>query len=48
VVGGGIMGLSSALLLAQSGTYEKVVVVSDKFSPNTTSDGAGTWWWLVP
>jgi len=42
VVGAGVIGLSSALILAEAGY--KVHLIADKFSPDTTSDGAGALW----
>lgn len=42
VVGAGIMGLSSARLIAQlKPEVKEVVIYSRDFSPMTTSDGAG-------
>lgn len=40
VVGGGVMGLSVVLQLLRSG-YKHVTIIAEKFSPDTTSDGAG-------
>ncbi len=42
VVGAGVIGLTTALLLAELGL--RVRIVSDKFTPNTTSDVAGAQW----
>lgn len=40
IVGAGVMGLSVALNLLRSG-YKHVTVIAERFSPDTTSDGAG-------
>ena len=37
VVGAGVIGLSSALEILRAG--HNVVVIADRFSPDTTSDG---------
>ena len=42
VIGAGVIGLTSALLLQQTGM--KVRVVSEQFTPKTTSDIAGAQW----
>jgi glycine/D-amino acid oxidase-like deaminating enzyme len=45
VIGGGVIGLSSALTLARSLAAPFTVrVIAEKWSPNTTSDGAGALW----
>ncbi|KAK3089063.1 hypothetical protein FSP39_000502 [Pinctada imbricata] len=44
VVGAGIIGLSSAVRVQESGPSVRVTVIADKFSPSTTGDGSpGTW-----
>ena len=43
VVGGGAVGLTTALALLQSG-FSNVLVCAKAFSPDTTSDGAGAIW----
>ena len=40
VVGGGIIGLSSAVCILERDPRVKVTLIADKFTPNTTSDGA--------
>lgn len=40
VVGGGIIGLSSALCILERDPRVKVTLIADKLTPNTTSDGA--------
>ena len=40
VVGGGIIGLSSAVCILEKDPRVKVTLIADKFTPNTTSDGA--------
>ena len=47
VVGAGVIGLSTALRLVTSapgGEGWQVTVIAEKFSPNTTSDGAAGVW----
>jgi D-amino-acid oxidase len=44
VVGAGICGMSSAVQIAENFKNAEVTVVSEKFTPNTTSDlVAGLW-----
>ena len=43
VLGGGVIGLTTAQVLAEAGTT--VVVVADRFSPGTTSDVAAAIWY---
>jgi len=43
VVGAGVIGLSCARALLLDG-FSRVTVVGDKWSPDTTSDGAGALW----
>ena len=40
VVGAGIIGLSSAVCILERDPTIKVTVITDKLTPNTTSDGA--------
>ena len=40
VVGGGVVGLSTAVCLQETLPNLRITVVADKFSPATTSDGA--------
>jgi len=41
VVGAGIIGTSSALLLIESIPDLDITIISEKWSPNTTGDGSG-------
>lgn len=41
VIGAGIIGTSSALALIESMPNADITLISEKFSPNTTSDGSG-------
>ena len=40
IIGGGIVGLGAAVKLLEAG-YRNVTIVSEKFTPHTTSDSAG-------
>lgn len=40
VVGAGVVGLSTAVCIAETLPYCSVTLISEKFSPHTTSDGA--------
>lgn len=40
VVGAGVVGLSTAVCIAETLPLCSVTVVAEKFSPDTTSDGA--------
>lgn len=40
VVGAGVVGLSTAVCIAETLPHCSVTVVAEKFSPDTTSDGA--------
>ncbi|XP_030630481.1 D-aspartate oxidase [Chanos chanos] len=40
VVGAGVVGLSTAVCIAEVLPYCSVTIIADKFSPDTTSDGA--------
>lgn len=51
IIGAGVIGLSVAIKLieevdtwANDSEEPKVTIVSEKFSPNTTGDGAGGFW----
>lgn len=41
VVGAGVVGLSSATLIQEKFPHIHVTIIAEKFSPGTTSDGAG-------
>ena len=43
VLGGGVIGLTCALELIQAG-FQHVTIIADKWTPNTTSDGAAAFW----
>ncbi|RDD41544.1 D-aspartate oxidase [Trichoplax sp. H2] len=45
VVGAGVVGLSTAYCLANCGGNIEVTVIAEKFSPNTTGDGAAGKWY---
>lgn len=40
VVGAGVVGLSTAVCIAEALPFCSVTVLAEKFSPDTTSDGA--------
>ena len=44
VVGAGIIGLSSAISIQNRIPGIDITLISDKFSPNTTGDGAAGLW----
>ncbi|XP_070555494.1 D-aspartate oxidase-like [Ptychodera flava] len=44
VIGAGVMGLASAVRILENIPRVTVTVMADKFSPNTTSDGAAGLW----
>lgn len=44
VVGGGIIGVSSALRVIETVPRVEVTIIADKFSPNTTGDGSAGFW----
>jgi glycine/D-amino acid oxidase-like deaminating enzyme len=44
VVGGGVIGLSCAIQMLESGRFAPVTCVADAFPPETTSDGSGALW----
>lgn len=44
VIGGGIVGTSSAIRLTKAFPNADLELVSDSFSPHTTSDGSGGFW----
>ncbi|XP_078574080.1 D-aspartate oxidase-like isoform X1 [Branchiostoma floridae x Branchiostoma japonicum] len=44
VVGAGVVGLSSAVCIQEKVPGVQVTVLSEKFSPHTTSDGAAGFW----
>ena len=41
VIGGGIIGTTSAMAIIDSIPNIEITLISEKFSPNTTSDGSG-------
>lgn len=45
VIGAGVVGLSTAYSLANCGANIQVTLIADKFSPNTTGDGAAGKWY---
>jgi len=45
VVGAGIAGLSSANAIQERFPEARVTLIAEKFSPDTTSDGAAGLWW---
>ena len=45
VVGAGIIGMSSAVIIQERFPDAKVFLFAEKFSPGTTSDGAAGLWW---
>ena len=45
VVGAGVVGLSCATVLQENFPHFSITILADKFSPGTTSDGAG--WYSV-
>ena len=46
VIGGGIIGVTTALCLKESDADADVTVITDKTSPETTGDGAAGIWGL--
>ena len=44
VIGGGVIGLSTAVNIADNMSNVDVDIIAEKFSPDTTSDIAGGWW----
>ena len=44
VVGGGVIGLSTAVNIVDNISNVEVDIIAEKFSPNTTSDISGGWW----
>ena len=44
VVGAGIIGTSSAVRLKKAFPDAELKIISESFSPNTTSDGSGGFW----
>ncbi|KAI7805084.1 D-aspartate oxidase, partial [Triplophysa rosa] len=40
VIGAGVVGLSTAVCIAETLSYCSVTIIAEKFSPDTTSDGA--------
>lgn len=44
VVGAGIIGTSSAIRLKKAFPHSELDLISQDFSPQTTSDGSGGFW----
>ena len=44
IIGAGVCGISSAICLQESDPTLELTVISDKFSPDVTSDGAAGFW----
>jgi glycine/D-amino acid oxidase-like deaminating enzyme len=44
IIGAGIIGTSSAVRLKKAFPEAEISLISQDFSPNTTSDGAGGFW----
>ena len=44
VIGAGVIELSTAVRIQESLEGVRITLVADKFSPDTTSDGAGGIW----
>ena len=44
VLGAGVIGLSTAVNIQQDVLGSEVTIIADKFSPNTTGDGAAGFW----
>lgn len=44
VIGAGVIGLSSALRILERFPEDEVTIFADRFSPNTTCDGAAGFW----
>ena len=45
VVGGGIIGISSAVRAIETVPNVEVTLIADKFTPNTTGDGSAGFWY---
>jgi len=44
IIGGGIIGTSSAVRLKRAFPDSKITLISEAWSPNTTGDGAAGLW----
>ncbi|PRD33607.1 UNVERIFIED_CONTAM: Ddo [Trichonephila clavipes] len=44
VIGGGVMGITSAVVITENLPDVEVTVISDKWSPDTTGDGSAGFW----
>ena len=44
IIGAGICGVSSAICLQEADPTLELTIISDKFSPDLTSDGAAGLW----
>lgn len=45
IIGAGVVGLSCATVIQERFPHIPVTIIADKFSPETTSDGAAGLWW---
>ncbi len=45
VVGAGVIGLSTALCIVEHIPDVEVTIIADRFSPDTTADGANDFWY---
>ncbi|CAL1278211.1 unnamed protein product [Larinioides sclopetarius] len=44
IIGGGVIGLTTAVVIAENVKDVQVTVISEKWSPNTTGDGSAGFW----
>lgn len=44
VIGGGIIGLTSAVVIQSKFPNVKITVITEQLSPNTTADGSAGFW----
>ena len=44
IVGAGVVGVSTGVCIQETIPDVEVTIVADKFTPDTTSDGAGGLW----
>ncbi len=45
VVGAGVIGLSTAVCIVEQMPDVEVTIIADRFSPDTTADGANAIWY---